>query len=180
MACEKSFYFRGTDATMNYRVSISPQKQDALQFSSCALSPSFVQSSLPQNVKQVNTAFEGLLDILQLQMKHRASLQLPPEYADETMQLFKGMARQALALGQYLSTHLQAAFVCLMNIVRKQLYSLGWATGPPSEMACLSSYKLCKQVSASARHNSFFETAISFPFLGLDMLASPNNKHVIV
>ena len=92
---------------MNYTVSNSPQKEYTLQFSPCALSPSFLQSSLPQNVKQVNTAFEGLLDILQLQMKHRASLQLPPEYADETMHFFREMAKQALALGQDLTTHLR-------------------------------------------------------------------------
>lgn len=59
-----------------------------------------LQSSLPQNVKQANAAFEALLDILQLQMRRRADLQLPVSYVESARLSFREIAGQALSLGE--------------------------------------------------------------------------------
>ncbi len=59
-----------------------------------------LQSSLPQNVKQVNAAFEVLLDILQHQMTGAAALQLTSQDTEELDLFFRGTANQALALGE--------------------------------------------------------------------------------
>ena len=61
-----------------------------------------LQSSVPQNVKQANAAFEALLDILQYQVDHAAALKLPQHYQEEAKTCFEGMAKQALALGKRL------------------------------------------------------------------------------
>ena len=51
-----------------------------------------LQSSLPQNVKQVNAAFEVLLDILQLQMTGAVALQLTGQDTEELDLFFRGTA----------------------------------------------------------------------------------------
>ena len=84
---------------------------------SCKCFPA-LQSSLPQNVKQVNTAFEALLDVLQFQINHGRAFELTDEHANETRLFFKDMARQALALG--------SAF--LQEATKSQCLNV-WATG---------------------------------------------------
>lgn len=61
-----------------------------------------LQSSVPQNIRQANAAFEALLDILQHQITHATALHLPESYADEARLYFEGMAKQALSLGDCL------------------------------------------------------------------------------
>ena len=57
------------------------------------------QSSAPQNTKQAGAAFDAILDILQHQVKHAASLGLPASYSQQASVGFEAMAQQALSLG---------------------------------------------------------------------------------
>ena len=60
-----------------------------------------LQTPLPQTMKQVNWAFEALLDILIIQQQHAQKLGSTGAASDES-QVVKNIASQLLALGELL------------------------------------------------------------------------------